>query len=39
MGLLTTTIGSYPKPGYVPLHDWFRTGDMSLPGAAQADSD
>lgn len=26
MALLTTTIGSYPKPEYVPTPDWFRTG-------------
>jgi len=25
MGLLTTTIGSYPKPDYVPIADWFRS--------------
>ena len=24
MGLLTTTIGAYPKPDYVPIPDWFR---------------
>ena len=24
MPLLTTTIGAYPKPGYVPIPDWFR---------------
>ncbi len=34
--VLTTTIGSYPKPDYVPLQDWFRTGDMRLPAVAQA---
>ena len=39
MGLLTTTIGSYPKPGYIPVQDWFRAGDMRLPGVAQADGD
>ena len=27
MPLLTTTIGSYPKPDSVPLPDWFRAGD------------
>ena len=34
MPLLTTTIGAYPKPDYVPLPDWFRaTGgpDTSSP--------
>ncbi|MEM7345891.1 MAG: cobalamin-independent methionine synthase II family protein [Chloroflexota bacterium] len=25
MPLVTTTIGAYPKPGYVPTPDWFRT--------------
>lgn len=25
MPLLTTVVGSYPKPGYLPLPDWFRT--------------
>ena len=24
MGLLTTCIGAYPKPGYVPMRDWFQ---------------
>ncbi len=24
MPLLTTTIGAYPKPGYVPVSDWFQ---------------
>lgn len=26
MSLLTTTIGAYPKPDYVPTPDWFRVG-------------
>ena len=26
MALLTTTIGAYPKPDYVPTPDWFREG-------------
>ena len=26
MTLLTTTIGAYPKPDYVPTPDWFRVG-------------
>jgi 5-methyltetrahydropteroyltriglutamate--homocysteine methyltransferase len=39
MGLLTTTIGSYPKPAYVPLADWFRTADMMLPEAQPDASD
>ena len=24
MGLLTTTLGAYPKPDFVPVPDWFR---------------
>ena len=24
MGLRTTCIGSYPKPDYVPINDWFQ---------------
>ena len=24
MSLLTTTIGAYPKPAYLPTPDWFR---------------
>ena len=36
MALLTTTIGSYPKPDYVPVVDWFRTQDMALPDAQTA---
>ena len=31
MALLTTTIGSYPKPHYVPTPDWFRAQNTSLP--------
>ena len=31
MALLTTTIGSYPKPDYVPTPDWFRAQNTSLP--------
>jgi 5-methyltetrahydropteroyltriglutamate--homocysteine methyltransferase len=27
MGLLTTTIGAYPKPDYVPIPDWFQEED------------
>ncbi len=23
MPLITTTIGAFPKPGYVPISDWF----------------
>ncbi len=31
MGLLTTTIGAYPKPDYVNLPDWFDDLDTSEP--------
>lgn len=31
MALLTTTIGSYPKPDYLPTPDWFRSQSTSLP--------
>lgn len=31
MAIRTTTIGSYPKPDYVPVPDWFH-------GKAQADA-
>lgn len=35
MALRTTTVGSYPKPGYVPTPDWFRTGmDAAAPTVA-----
>ena len=30
MGLLTTTIGAYPKPDYVKITDWFKLG-MDTP--------
>ena len=33
MPLLTTTLGSFPKPDYVPTPDWFR-GGMESPTAA-----
>lgn len=33
MSLLTTTIGAFPKPDYVPTPDWFR-GGMESPTAA-----
>ena len=23
MSLITTVVGSFPKPGYVPIEDWF----------------
>ena len=28
MALLTTTIGTYPKPDYVPVADWWRVRDV-----------
>ena len=31
MGLLTTTIGAYPKPDYIDLPDWFGNLDTSHP--------
>ena len=31
MGLLTTTIGAYPKPDYIELPDWFGNLDTSHP--------
>ena len=31
MGILTTTIGAYPKPEYVKLPDWFGNLDTSAP--------
>ena len=31
MGLLTTTIGAYPKPAYVKLPDWFDNLDTAEP--------
>ena len=35
MPLTTTTIGSYPKPDYVPTPDWFRVGmDSGSPSGA-----
>ena len=30
MGLLTTTIGAFPKPDYVNITDWFKLG-MDTP--------
>ena len=38
VGLLTTTIGAYPKPEYVNLPDWFGNLDTSEPirGGAEA---
>lgn len=34
MALLTTTIGAYPKPAYVPTPDWFRGMESRSPTAA-----
>lgn len=36
MALLTTTIGAYPKPDYVPTPDWFRTKNVSLADPTRA---
>ena len=36
MSLLTTTIGSYPKPDYVPVKDWFHTGAAGLANPTKA---
>ncbi len=38
MGLLTTTIGAYPKPYYVSLPDWFDDLDTSLPTKGWAEA-
>jgi 5-methyltetrahydropteroyltriglutamate--homocysteine methyltransferase len=39
MPLLTTTIGSYPKPSYVSLPDWFRASRTTLPDLTEAYND
>ena len=36
MALLTTTIGAYPKPDYVPTPDWFREGGTGLSNPTEA---
>ncbi len=36
MPLLTTTIGAYPKPDYVPIIDWFKPGLMDTSEATQS---
>ena len=36
MALLTTTIGAYPKPDYVPTPDWFREEGAGLPNPTKA---
>ena len=38
MGLLTTTIGAYPKPEYVELPDWFGNLDTELPTKGWAEA-
>lgn len=36
MALLTTTIGAYPKPDYIPTPDWFREGIAGLLNPTEA---
>jgi hypothetical protein len=36
MAMLTTTIGAYPKPDYVPTPDWFREGGTGLSSPTAA---
>ncbi len=36
MTLLTTTIGAYPKPDYLPTPDWFREGGAGTPKPTEA---
>ena len=36
MALLTTTIGSYPKPDYVPVPDWFREESTTIADPTKA---
>ncbi len=36
MSLLTTTIGAYPKPAYVPTPDWFREGGTGISNPTEA---
>ncbi len=38
MGILTTTIGAYPKPDYVNLPDWFDNLDTSNPTKGWAEA-
>ena len=38
MGLLTTTIGAFPKPKYVKLPDWFGNLDTSTPTKGWAEA-
>ncbi len=39
MSLKTTTIGAYPKPGYIPTPDYFRQASLNDPGFTQAYDD
>jgi 5-methyltetrahydropteroyltriglutamate--homocysteine methyltransferase len=36
MALLTTTIGAYPKPDYVPVPDWFRAESTIIENPTEA---
>jgi 5-methyltetrahydropteroyltriglutamate--homocysteine methyltransferase len=36
MALLTTTIGSYPKPEYVPVPDWFQEESTVIKDPTEA---
>ncbi len=36
MPLLTTLVGVYPKPAYVPVRDWFGQGGGAVPGQGDA---
>ncbi len=36
MPLLTTTIGSYPKPPYVPVPDWFQEESTTIKDPTKA---
>jgi len=36
MALLTTTIGAYPKPHYIPTPDWFRDGGAGISNPTEA---
>lgn len=36
MALLTTTIGAYPKPDYIPTPDWFREGGAGISKPTEA---
>ena len=38
LGILTTTIGAYPKPKYVKLPDWFGNLDTSTPTKGWAEA-